>query len=185
MPNKKNLKPLQERTAEERKEIARKGGKASAIKRKETKEQEQQIKSVIELLTSNDYLMKETNVYDLFGYDATEEEKKKSKKIKNISIIDYGIYSVFSLLSNTNASLQPTRLNVAKFFYQIQQDEINRKEIQQDKAFKRELAIRELELKEKQLDLEERKLKLKENILKRKDRESIVNDMLVIEGNNN
>jgi len=182
--NEKNLVSLKDRTEQERKEIASKGGLASARQRKE----ERALYKDIDLEQARKH-GKELGLYDLIE-NYTEQEGDIILDYPHVVGHDKKGNELYSPYYHARGTIkEQIAINIVRHClnYKDEEEKLNAlkwtklyKQIIDDKAkheykleelrIKRELSLKELELKEKQLELEERKVKAREELIKMKNR---------------
>ncbi len=164
--NDKNLKSLRDRPNQERKEIARKGGRASALKKKEGKVKAERYKNLIEIL-DNSFLAPGQKLKGILGNASHLPESYQ------ISAYDYYLSQVFELLLCQDRELQGDRIKAAKFLYQIKEDQKRDQERKEEREVRKALALKELQIKERELDLEERRIRIKEELIRMENKKAL------------
>ena len=165
--NDKNLKSLKDRSDQERKEIAKKGGKASALKKKEQKENIKKYKDLLSMLKGSYIVPDQVSQGVLAGYKTEGDFEVR------INTLDYLLSQPFEILYSRDKELQGERIKAGRFLYQIQEDEKRAQERKEERQIRNALALKELEIKERELDLEERRIKIREELIRMKNRRAI------------
>lgn len=165
--NDKNLKSLKDRSDQERKEIAKKGGKASALKKKEQKENIEKYGSLLQILKSS-YIASDQELQGILKGYRTDGDFQPM-----ISTFDYLLSQPFEILFSRDVRLQGERIKAGRLLHQIQEDERRAQERKEERQTRNALALKELEIKERELDLEERRIKIREELIRMKNRRAI------------
>lgn len=154
--NNNNLISLKDRTEEEKREIARKGGEAKAKKDRDRKT----LKRGLEIAETTDFL---NNVN--CGLEEQEEAHN----------LDHVLTRLVPIMNDSNPK---TQLEAIRLYTELmgldRESQIKREEIEA----KKEIAFKELEIKYANIELEKEKLKLEKEKLKSKHKEKIVNDCI-------